>query len=240
MPGGARSPWTCYELTVADVLPVLLVGFLLGMRHATDPDHVVAVTTIVSQRPAARAALSVGALWGLGHTLTIFVVGGAIILFGIVIPPHVGLGMELAVALVLIALGLANLAGLRRIPHTHALAEEAPVASRLGRLRPLAVGLVHGLAGSAAIALFVLATIRDPRWALLYLLLFGAGTVAGMVLITSALAVPFALAARKNRALGAVLLRLTGVVSVAFGVFLVYRIGFVDGLFGAHPIWQPE
>src|SRR5271167_3648054 len=101
------------------LLSILAVGFFLGMRHATDPDHVIAVTTIVSnQRNIMRSAL-IGAFWGVGHTVTIFVVGAGIILFNLVIPVRVGLSMELSVAVMLIILGLANVAGfLRSVPET--------------------------------------------------------------------------------------------------------------------------
>src|SRR5438270_4015453 len=93
------------------VLSLTLLGFFLGMRHATDPDHVIAVSTIVTRQPTIRAALLIGSLWGVGHTLTIVAVGGAIVLFTIVIPPRLGLSMEMAVALMLIVLGMWNLTG---------------------------------------------------------------------------------------------------------------------------------
>ena len=107
-------------------LSILAVGFFLGMRHATDPDHVIAVTTIVSnQRNSMRAAL-IGAFWGLGHTLTIFVVGAGIILFNLVIPVRLGLSMELSVAVMLIILGLWNVAGfLRSVPAASVPDQEA-------------------------------------------------------------------------------------------------------------------
>jgi len=224
------------------LLSILALGFFLGMRHATDSDHVVAVTTIVSREKSVLSASWVGALWGLGHTLTILVVGGAIILFGIVLPARVGLTMELSVALMLVVLGALNVAGFRRemrkiqAAHDHDHAEDdKPAKGGLGRyqaVRSLIVGTVHGLAGSAAVALLVLATIRDAGWAILYLLLFGAGTVAGMMLITSALAVPLAYTANRF-AWGRHLSWMTGLLSVGFGLFLVYQIGFVDGLFRA-------
>src|ERR1700719_212614 len=99
------------------LLSIIAIGFFLGMRHATDPDHVIAITTIVShQRSTKRAALT-GALWGLGHTVTIFAVGTAIILFNLVIPVRLGLSMELSVAVMLIILGLMNVSGfLRSMP----------------------------------------------------------------------------------------------------------------------------
>src|SRR5437899_4381098 len=96
------------------LLSIIALGFFLGMRHATDPDHVIAVTTIVSRQRSIRHAALIGVLWGLGHTITIVVVGSAIILFGLVIPPRVGLTMELSVGLMLILLGILNLSGLMR------------------------------------------------------------------------------------------------------------------------------
>jgi high-affinity nickel-transport protein len=114
---------------------------------------------------------------------------------------------------------------------------------RLGRhaaLRSLVVGTVHGLAGSAAVALLVLSTIRNAGWGLLYLFLFGIGTVAGMVLITSALAAPLVYTAHRFSAWNRHVSWMTGVISVALGLFLVYQIGFVDGLFGSAPLWSPR
>jgi ABC-type nickel/cobalt efflux system permease component RcnA len=262
-------------------LSIIALGFFLGMRHATDPDHVIAVTTIVSRQRSIRHAALIGVLWGLGHTITILVVGSAIILFDIVIPPRVGLTMELSVGLMLILLGVLNLSGIMRWfteaftpshtrkhshPHghgdyvhshahghnreEHGHAENATPVGWMDRTfgqlgiyqiaRPLAVGIVHGLAGSAAVALLVLTTIRVPLWAILYLLVFGIGTVAGMMLITAAIAVPFKFSesrfVRLNRGLGLA----SGIVSLVFGLFIVYQMGFVNGLFTHNPIWVPR
>ena len=266
-----------------NLLTVVSIGSLLGMRHATDPDHVIAVTTIVSRQRTIRHAGLIGVLWGLGHTITILFVGAAIILFNLVIPPRIGLAMELAVGLMLILLGVLNLTGVtqwitnRFMPvhshggvihsHTHRHGEEVhahihghkpevhlhleqrpqsrfqKALARIGLyqlLRPLAVGIVHGLAGSAAVALLVLTTIRDPRWAIAYLLVFGAGTIAGMMVITMLIGAPFAYTGRKftnfNRGLGVA----SGLVSVAFGLFVTLQIGFVDGLFTANLHWTPH
>jgi high-affinity nickel-transport protein len=216
---------------------ILALGFFLGMRHATDADHVVAVSTIVSRERTLRSAAPIGILWGLGHTLTILVVGGAIILFGVVIPPHVGLGMELSVGVMLVILGAMNLRSVLR--ETVAL---APAHRTTGRrsMRPLVVGIVHGLAGSAAVALLVLGAIRDPLWASCYLLVFGVGTIAGMLLITTALAMPIAAAARRFARLHRALAVVTGLASVVFGAVVIYEIGFVHGLFTSHPAWTPQ
>ena len=223
------------------------------MRHATDADHVVAVSTIVSRERTLRAAAPIGILWGIGHTLTIMSVGGAIILFGIVIPPRLGLGMEMCVALMLVLLGALNLAtavreapavaGMRRPDggHIHSRAGEKWRQARLGgSLRPLGVGVVHGLAGSAAVALLVLGTIRDRGWGVAYLVVFGVGTIAGMLVITTALALPVVVVAGRFEQLRRLLGTVTGLASVGFGVFLVHEIGFVHGLFTGHPEWVPQ
>jgi ABC-type nickel/cobalt efflux system permease component RcnA len=264
-------------------LSILVLGFFLGMRHATDPDHVIAVTTIVSRQRSIKHAALIGGLWGVGHTLTILLVGSGIILFGVVIPPRLGLTMELSVGLMLILLGVLNLTGIlswitnsltpsadlqhthshvhahgdyiHTHPHSHAPenhghAETAtPVGwldrtfGRLGlyqAIRPLAVGIVHGLAGSAAVALLVLTTIRVPAWAIAYLLVFGVGTIAGMMLITAAIAVPFAASQARFQRLNRGMSVVSGVISVVFGIFIVYEMGFVNGLFTSNPRWKPE
>lgn len=213
------------------LLSVILLGFLLGMRHATDPDHVVAVTTIVSQQRSLARAARIGVLWGVGHTATIFLVGGAIIVLKVQlssIPPRVGLTLEFAVAVMLVVLGLLTLAGgERRVADSTA--------------RPLTVGFVHGLAGSAAVAtLPQVALIPNPMWALAYLGVFGAGTIAGMLLITVSIAAPSLLATNRFAGLNRTLRVASGVASIAFGLFLAHRIGFVDGLFTSAPSWTPQ
>jgi cytochrome c biogenesis protein CcdA len=213
------------------LLGVLMLGFLLGMRHATDPDHVVAVTTIVSQQRSLARAARTGVLWGIGHTATILLVGGMIIAFKMQldeIPPRVGLSLEFAVAVMLVVLGLLTLAGgARRVVDSTA--------------RPLTVGFVHGLAGSAAVAtLPQVALIPDPRWAAGYLAVFGIGTIAGMLLITTSIAAPALFATHRFASMNRTLRIASGVASIAFGLVLAHRIGFVDGLFTADPSWTPH
>ena len=198
-------------------ISILIAGFVLGLRHATDPDHVVAVTTIVSRRQSLRSASLVGTAWGIGHTLTILVVGGAIVLFKLTIPPRVELALEMGVAVMLIVLGIANLSGARE-----------PGDSRT---RPLLVGVVHGLAGSAAVGLLVLTLIDSAAIAMAYLVIFGIGTILGMMLMTAAIAIPSLFAVNRMASAGRYLRVASGAVSIVFGVFLAHHIGFDGGLF---------
>ncbi len=248
--------------------PALLVaglGLILGIRHSTDADHVVAISTIVTKQRSVRGAALIGSLWGLGHTLTIFVVGCFIILGGVVIPPRIGLSMEFSVALMLILLGVLNLTGVmgkitkRFTLRGGTVTEAAPQSSACTAptelsnagtpagsygayqcLRPLAIGLVHGLAGSAAVALLVLSTIHNPLWAIVYLVIFGAGTMLGMMCMTVAMALPLIYAGVRAPQVGRYLGVASGFVSVCFGLVLVYQLGFLGGLFTSHPHWTPQ
>jgi hypothetical protein len=208
-------------------LGLSLLGLLLGIRHAVDPDHVVAVATIATGQGSIRRASVIGAMWGVGHTVTILLVGGAIIVFRIAIPPRLGLAFEFAVGIVLIVLGVANLV-------SHAEPSPSQTATR-----PLVVGMVHGLAGSAAVALLVLAAVRDPRWAIGYLLLFGLGTIVGMILVTTAIALPVAYAATRVTSLRRYLVLASGAASVIFGVLIAAQLAG-NGLFSATPVWVPR
>jgi sulfite exporter TauE/SafE len=270
---------------MTSLVAIILLGFVLGMRHATDPDHVIAVTTIVSRQRSVGSAALIGAYWGVGHTITIMAVGAGIILFNLVIPVRLGLVMELAVGIMLVLLGVLNLTGVtaqlterftpavaggHSHPHAHGdyihshlhghesgrhgHSENATPLARLDRrfggagsglgayqtVRPLLVGVVHGLAGSAAVALLVLATIHNSAWAVAYLLVFGVGTIAGMMLITAAIALPYAYTGRRFVRLNGALAGTSGLLSVGFGLFIAYQIGFVNGLFTSHPHWTPH
>jgi len=263
---------------VTQFLALAGFGFLLGMRHATDADHVIAVTTILNRSRRFAHLTLIGALWGLGHTVTVVVVGVAIIAFNVVIPPPVGLAMEFAVAIMLIALILNLTGGLRQLtervtppapmhghphahlhahddddddvehPHRHAHLHGHGSDTGLGLLetlgwyqiaRPVAVGLVHGLAGSAAVALLVLATIQDTGAALGYLLIFCVGVAAGMAVLTTVIGLPFWVASARSEQINRWLMIASGLLSLAFGLYLAYQIGVVDGLFTGEFNWEP-
>lgn len=204
---------------------VLSLGFVLGLRHATDADHVVAVSTIVSRAKTLRGAVLVGSLWGMGHTLTILLVGGAIVVFGLVIPPPVELVLELSVAAMLVVLGGINLYAAALEQRSQRRSETSAGANQSSTsLRPLFVGVVHGMAGSAAIALLVLSTIQSAARAVLYLAVFGVGTIAGMALLTLLVVVPVAAASRRFSSFERYLAALTGAASLAFGALLALRV----------------
>ena len=250
---------------MSQMLALAGFGFLLGMRHATDADHVVAVTTILNRSRRFLDTTLIGALWGLGHTITVVVVGVLIIVFQIVIPPPVGLAMEFAVALMLIALGILNLTGsLRSLTerltppapihahdhvhggashgHLHGHGAQRGLVANLGRyqlIRPVVVGLVHGLAGSAAVALLVLATIQDTGTAIAYLVIFCIGVAAGMAALTTIIGLPFLLSGTRSSQINRWLTIGSGVLSIGLGLLLAYEIGFIGGLFTGDFNWEP-
>lgn len=269
------------QIIMIPLLSIVALGFFLGMRHATDPDHVIAVSTIVTREHSVRRSALIGVAWGLGHTVTILAVGTAIILFRVTLPPRLGLGMELAVGVMLIVLGVRNLRGLFAWPiqqiaaspadetraeyhahgdyvHVHQQANthnhpHSPQHTPIGVLdrwfkrngayqlvRPLVVGIVHGMAGSAAIALLVLSTISNVRWAVIYLGVFGVGTIMGMMLITLTLGSTFSYGQKRFARIGEHFATAAGLISVVFGLFIAYQIGFVNGLFTNHVHWVPR
>jgi high-affinity nickel-transport protein len=210
---------------------LLSLGLLPGVRHAADPDHVVAIGAIAAHTRRLWPAAQLGIVWGLGHTLTLFTVASGIVLFNWVIPPRLGLGLEFCVALALVSVGVLNIGG-----HRHDAVETRGAGPR----RAFLVGLVHGLAGSAAVALLVVATVREPRWACAYVLMFGVGTLLGMAVITTGLALPAVLVGQRWEGMNRAIRIATGAVSVAMGAWLVYHIGWNDGLFLAAPNWTPR
>ncbi len=192
------------------MLAVLGLGFFLGLRHALDADHIAAVGAMVSERPGWRTALRTGLLWGLGHSAALFVAGLLVIGLHLVIPDTLALALEAAVALMVLLLGGTALArALRsrtdwhshyhahgRLVHRHLHFHDATAGhdphriARVG-LKPLFVGMLHGLAGSAALTLLVLAQIASPAAGLAYLVVFGVGSIGGMALLSVGIGLPF-------------------------------------------------
>jgi len=227
------------------------LGLLLGIQHALDPDHLIAVSTIVSEHKSFKWASLIGAFWGLGHTTTLFAVGLIVIGLRVTIPPRLGSGLELLVAGMLVALGanvLHKAFGAERVhlhthshnpvTHTHLHAHDDPQQDHAHghafktMRRPFVVGMVHGLAGSAAVMLLVLSTIESASAGLAYIVIFGLGSVGGMLLLSGIISLPFILTARRFSLMNRWIRVLAGAASVAFGLFLGWEIGSDLGLFG--------
>jgi ABC-type nickel/cobalt efflux system permease component RcnA len=232
---------------VDPVVSAVLLGFVLGLQHATDPDHLVAVATIVTRERRFAAGARIGLLWGVGHMLTLAIAGTVIVALNLTVSSRVATGLELVVAAMLVLLGGCRLRDAlrgivavaperRAADHRHANHAETihthhgethvhPSESLLAAagLRALMVGAVHGMAGTAAIALLVLATIHTVAAAMIYLVVFGIGTIAGMTALTAAMAYPVARIARLRRMREAMAL-VSGVAAIAFGCWYAVRL----------------
>jgi high-affinity nickel-transport protein len=198
----------------------LFWGLALGIRHAADADHVATIASVVVGRTNLLGALRTAIFWGLGHTLTFFAVGLAIVLFGLQVPEELERAVDVMIGLSLLLLGAAQL---RR----SARPESSEHEQRPHAARPLALGCMHGLAGSAAVALLALAAIHSELHALLYLALFGLGTMLGMAAITLALAWSFRLSS-SLRFMRRGLVVAAGVASVLCGVSLLGELFFAS------------
>jgi ABC-type nickel/cobalt efflux system permease component RcnA len=232
-------------------LTVLALGFALGLRHALDPDHLVAVSTIVGECRSVKRSSLVGMFWGLGHTASLLVVGTSIIILKLQIPERVALWMEFGVAVMLVLLGAKVLTrfmrkwklhihkhahdGGHRHVHFH-LHRQGEAHTHQHRhlitfgARPFLVGMVHGLAGSAALTLLVLATIPSAIAALIYIGVFGLGSVAAMFLMSGLMSLPFILSGKRFNLVSEGLKLVTGLLSVGFGLLLIWQYGFREHL----------
>jgi|SRR3990172_866335 len=229
-----------------DTLPLvsLGLGFILGVRHAMDPDHVAAVSALLSQHRSLARSCLLGTFWGVGHTMALLAAGVAVIVFKLTISPEVAKGMEMAVAVVLILLGghvLRRSLGVWSFhrhehshdgrPHSHfhlhASTEDSPGHIHLlkGGGRPFLVGFVHGMAGSAALMLLVLTAIPSPVRAFLYILVFGIGSTAGMLVLSGLIGIPFVVTADRSRQAHAAIQALAGAASLILGLALAWNLG---------------
>ena len=232
------------------LIGLLGLGLILGLRHALDPDHIAAVSTIVSESRSVRRSSLIGTFWGLGHTMSLLIAGVLVIALKVQISDRAALWVEFAVALMLIFLGLkATLRSLRgwklhrhrhrhdgsTHSHLHLHREGDEQAHRHRHLirsgaRPFLVGMVHGMAGSAALTLLVLATIPSAVAGLIYVAVFGLGSVGGMLIMTSLISLPFVLTRKRFNVLSEGLQVAVGLFSLSFGLFLVWQYGFHEHL----------
>jgi sulfite exporter TauE/SafE len=222
-------------------LTILGLGFILGLRHALDTDHLAAVSTVLAERPSLRASGLVGLSWGLGHTAVLLVVGVIVLVLRVPIPDPMAVAAEGVAGLMLVALG--SLLGARLIrerwhlhPHDHGGTKHVHFHSHSHSrdhshvhwwrqsVRPLCIGMAHGLAGSAALLLLVVATADSVIEGLVYIAVFGCGSILGMILIGLALSVPVLWSLRLGRPLFLAVQGLASIGSIALGCSIVYRI----------------
>jgi len=227
-------------------LSILLLGFMIGMRHAIETDHVAAVASLATSSGSIGDTVRQGAAWGLGHTLTLFVFGSIVLVFDAVLPEQLAHTLELLVGIMLIALGFDVLRRLARDKihfHTHHHDDgeqhfhaHSHVGERVHQperhhhahtegfpLRALYVGLMHGMAGSAALILLTLQTVKSPITGLIYIALFGAGSMAGMALLSFVIAIPLRCSARGLTWLHNGLQGAVGCATILIGAFLIFQ-----------------
>jgi high-affinity nickel-transport protein len=246
------------EMSSLSTASALAFGFMLGLRHAVEVDHLAAVSTIVSERKSLLGSLLVGGLWGVGHTISLSLAGVLIVLLHVEINERLAMALEFCVGLMLVALGANALRKLWRGGHLHLhvhqhggrahvhphihdahIHDAAPDSEtdtqthhgfRPG-MRPLVVGMVHGLAGSAALMLLVLSTISSPLIGLLYIVIFGVGSIGGMMIMSALVSLPLYLTATRFTRANMAMRGLAGLFSLSFGLVMIYQIGFAGGLF---------
>jgi sulfite exporter TauE/SafE len=205
-------------MTETSLYAALGLGFLLGLRHALDADHVAAVSTLVSQHRSLARSCLLGTFWGLGHTLALLAAGVATIALKLSISPALERSVERGVGCMLVLLGAHVL--FRSIAAASVHTHEHRHVLRLGG-RPFVVGLVHGLAGSAALMLLVAAAIPSPVGGLVYILLFGAGSTVGMLVLSGLIGLPFVLTANRSPRALVFIQVVAAVVSTVLGFALL-------------------
>lgn len=214
---------------------VLAIGFLLGIKHAIEPDHVIAVSTIASKSRKLWDASLAGVFWGIGHTVTLFTIGIILILMKDDISHKWSMSLEFLVGIMLVYLGITSfLSSRKNKQHAH-LQEEHSENDQLNKrelsyFKSLFIGFVHGLAGSAAMVLLTMSAVDSVWQGSLYILIFGVGTTIGMLVFTTILGIPFVLS-KKRFTLSRSLIMFTATISVLFGIYYMYNLGFTEGLF---------
>jgi ABC-type nickel/cobalt efflux system permease component RcnA len=244
-------------MTSIGIWALLGLGLVFGLKHATEVDHIVAVSAIVSEHRSILRSALVGGLWGLGHTVSLVVVGVLVLVFRVAIPEPIANWLEFGVALMIIALGGLTLMrvlwkrpdvhihqhnhdGLshahihfheQRTQHAAQTKSHSHAIASIG-YKPLLVGAMHGLAGSAALTLLVLTQIQSVVLGLVYLAVFGIGSACGMLLMSGLVGLPFAVSGRLSN-INYGLQTVAGALSITFGLWYGYATGVTNNL------WAP-
>ncbi|MBM7869026.1 sulfite exporter TauE/SafE [Clostridium pascui] len=228
-----------------NLLSILVIGFILGIKHAMEPDHVIAVSTMVSDTKKLLSSSIIGVFWGIGHTITLFIVGMVFIFMKNEIPGEIALFLEFAVGVMLVYLGIKSYVFAEKnhihshkhthndILHEHFHEENINHQhdnSKIPYFKSIFIGLVHGLSGSAAMILLTMTSVKHSWQAGIYIIIFGLGTISGMLLCTILIGIPFALS-NENKRMNVNLSRAAGIISSMYGVYYMYDLGINQGLF---------
>jgi sulfite exporter TauE/SafE len=209
-----------------EVVSILSIGFMLGIKHALEPDHIIGVSTIASQSKKLSKSALAGVFWGIGHTVTLLIVGMGLIFLKSDIPVKYAMSLEFLVGIMLVYFGLSSIYNKEKIhSDTH---RQSYVKFSYGK--SLFMGFIHGLAGSTALVLLTMSTVDNLLEGGLYILVFGAGTVVSMLFFTTLIGIPFIMSANK-KTFNKPLIQLTGVLSTIFGLYYMYNLGVTEGLF---------
>jgi ABC-type nickel/cobalt efflux system permease component RcnA len=200
-----------------------LIGFLLGIKHAIEPDHVIAVSTIASELKNIKRSVFAGVYWGIGHTATLFIFGMFLIIAKNTITDKMAMSLEFIVGIMLVALGLSSLFSIMKHNHPHAHEHPSAKNKRRPQIKSFCIGLVHGLAGSSAMVLLTMSTVTNAWQGALYILTFGCGTVFGMLCFSTVIGLPFILTSGKQ--FNKYLSNFAGLVSILFGLYYMYNLG---------------
>jgi len=226
---------------------ILALGFILGIKHAIEPDHVIAVSTIASKSKKLWHSSLAGVFWGIGHTLTLFIVGIIVILMKGEIPEKLAMSLEFLVGIMLVYLGVKTIISFKNV-HVHQHQHDGELHKHVhshqnsgehdhqhehkkgSYVKSMLIGLVHGLAGSGAMVLLTMSTVKNVGEAAIYIFIFGAGTVIGMLFFTTIIGIPFVLSKKRGNISGTLGIA-TGVISTIFGLYYMYNLGVNEGLF---------
>ncbi|WP_066068138.1 urease accessory protein UreH [Neobacillus soli] len=209
---------------IVSFFSVLFLGFILGIKHSIEPDHIIAVSTMVGQSKKLSRSTLTGVFWGIGHTSTLFIVGMMLVLMKGELTDKWAMSLEFLVGIMLVYLGMKSMLFIKdskQDSHNH---EKASL------IKITFIGFIHGLAGSAAMVLLTMSTVSSVWECALYILIFGTGTIIGMLMFTTIIGIPFVFS-KKSIGVNRMLTKLTGTVSFLFGIYYMYNLGITEGLF---------
>ncbi|WP_337102170.1 urease accessory protein UreH [Paenibacillus sp. YIM B09110] len=209
---------------VMSLFSALMVGFILGIKHSIEPDHIIAVSTMVGKSKKLWRSTLTGVFWGVGHTATLFVVGMVLVLLKGDLPEKWAMSLEFLVGIMLVYLGVKSLIVKK------GLVSKSPNEVKGSLWKVTIIGFIHGLAGSAAMVILTLSTVSSVWECALYILIFGIGTITGMLVFTTILGIPFVYG-NSNKTWNISLARIAGTVSFLFGLYYMYNLGVTEGLF---------